>query len=175
MDHLDALQPFSPYDATVTLTDTLAPSDASPHDLPHGWPSEPSRARSDRAQISAARLAALETELHDLQLDCWRLARRTPELSFTIVGHNEIAALNERLVVVQAFNLTQREYHRSPVVSAWPTPPLPTNVLLSVPDFIPYLSAALLVLARRPRSEAAIAAWATRTSPTRSAASTGCP
>ena len=72
-------------------------------------------------------------------------------LAFTIVGHNEIDALNARLVVVQAFNRTLREYHRSSVVSAWPTPPLPTNVLLGVPDLIPYLSAALLVLSRRWR------------------------
>lgn len=142
MDFLDALQPFAPYDATITLTETLGPPDAPPHDL------------------SPTRLAALETELHDLQLDCRRLARRMRELAFTIVGHNEIAALNERLVVVQAFNLKLREYHRSPVVSAWPSPPLPTNVLMGVPDLIPYLSAALLVLSRRPRSEAAIAAWA---------------
>lgn len=130
MDFLDALQPFAPYDATVTLTGTLEP-DKSPHDL------------------SPARLAALETELHDLQLDCRRLARRMPELNFTIVGHNEIAALNERLAVVQALNLTFREYHRSAVVSAWPSPPLPTTVLMGVPDLIPYLSAALLVLGAR--------------------------
>ena len=133
MDFLDALQPFAPYDATVTLTETLGPPDAPPHDL------------------SPGRLAALEAELHDLQLDCRRLARRMPELAFTIVGHNEIDALNARLVVVQAFNRTLREYHRSSVVSAWPTPPLPTNVLLGVPDLIPYLSAALLVLSHRWR------------------------
>lgn len=151
MDFLDALQPFAPYDSTVTLTKTLGPPATPPNDLPHGRPREPSQARADGAQISPARLAALEAELHDLQLDCRRLARRMPELSFTIVGHNEIAALNERLVVVQAFNRTLREYHRSPAVSAWPTPPLPTNVLLGVPDLIPYLSAALLVLAYRWR------------------------
>ena len=137
MDFLDALQPHPPYDATVTLPHAIDPPEA-----------DPAAAGAGR---SLADLDQLHTVLHDLRLDCLRLARRRHELAFTIVGHNEIAALNARLVTVQALNLLQRPYHRSSSVTAWPAPPLPTNVLMSPADLIPYLTDALAVLGARQR------------------------
>ena len=131
MDHLDALQPFAPYDATVTLFGTITPAEA---------------AATGEIDLSPARLDALATELHAVRLECLQLARRRHELAFAIVGHNEIAALNARLRTVQALNLTRRDYHRVSRVTAWPTPPIPAAMLMSPADLIPYLDAALSVL-----------------------------
>jgi hypothetical protein len=101
---------------------------------------------------SPAALAALHAELSALRLDCLRLERRSRELAFLVVGHNEVAALNGRLATVVALNRTRRPYHQSSVVAAWPDPPIPTRMLLSPVDLIPYLSAALGVLGgSRPR------------------------
>ena len=122
--------------------------------LTSGWPNEPSQARSDRAQeshLSPAHLDALATELRDLRLDCLRLARRARDLPFTILGHNEIAAINARLETVRAVNLTLRAWHRSSAVAAWPTPPIPTTMLLCPADIIDCLGDALGVLAARSR------------------------
>ena len=77
------------------------------------------------------------------------------ELAFLVVGHNEVAALNGRLATVVALNRTRRPYHQSGVVAAWPDPPIPTRMLLSPVDLIPYLSAALAVLGTARAWEAA--------------------
>ena len=133
MDFLASLQPQPPCDATVTLPDEIAPAPAGP-------------------DLSPAALDALQSELHDIRLDCLQLERRSRELAFLVVGHNEVAALNGRLATVVALNRTQRPYHQSSVVAAWPDPPIPTRMLLSPVDLIPYLSAALGVLGgSRPR------------------------
>jgi len=133
MDFLASLQPQPPCDATVTLPDEIAPAPAG-------------------RDLSPAALDALQSELHDIRLDCLRLERRSRELAFLVVGHNEVAALNGRLATVVALNRTRRPYHRSSVVAAWPDPPIPTRMLLSPVDLIPYLSAALGVLGgSRPR------------------------
>jgi len=133
MDFLASLQPQPPCDATVTLPDEIAPAPAG-------------------RDLSPAALDALQSELHDIRLDCLRLERRSRELAFLVVGHNEVAALNGRLATVVALNRTRRPYHQSSVVAAWPDPPIPTRMLLSPVDLIPYLSAALGVLGgSRPR------------------------
>ena len=127
MDFLASLQPQPPCDATVTLPDEIAPAPAG-------------------RDLSPAALDALQSELHDIRLDCLQLERRSREFAFLVVGHNEVAALNARLATVVALNGMQRPYHQSSVVAAWPDPPIPARMLLSPVDLIAYLSAALAVL-----------------------------
>ena len=136
MDFLDSLQPQPPYDATVTLPRELPPPPAG-------------------RDLSPAALAALAAELSTLRLDCLKRERRSRDFAFLVVGHNEVAALNARLATVVALNRTQRPYHQSSIVAAWPDPPVPARMLLSPVDLLPYLSAALAVLGTARTWEAA--------------------
>jgi hypothetical protein len=131
MDHLEALLPPPPFDQGNMLPNPVTPPTHHPDNL------------------SSAHLAALYTELRDLRRDCLQLARRARELPFTILGHNEIRAINARLETVRAVNRTLHPWHRSAAVTAWPTPPIPTTCLMCPADLIPWLTDALAVLAAR--------------------------
>ena len=63
-----------------------------------------------------------------------------------IVPHADREWLNIELTGIQALNRKQRPYHRIRGPETWPSPPIPTNVLISAGDLIPYFSDALLVL-----------------------------
>jgi hypothetical protein len=109
-----------------------------PAEAPHPEPVEgPSK---DHILSSSKDLLALHTRLRTLLLDCYAHVRAPWQ--FSVVGRNEIDALNADLEAVRRINAGLRHPHRSPAIARWPVPVFPPRILHAKGDLISVLQSA---------------------------------
>ena len=85
-------------------------------------------------------LLTLHTRLRTLLLDCY--AHLRAPWRFSVVGRNEIDALNADLEAVRRLNAGLRHPLRSPAIARWPVPVLPPRILHARGDLIGVLQTA---------------------------------
>ena len=85
-------------------------------------------------------LLALHTRLRTLLLECY--AHLRAPWQFSVVGRNEIDALNADLEAVRRINAGLRHPLRSPAVARWPVPVFPPRILHAKGDLVSVLQTA---------------------------------
>jgi len=85
-------------------------------------------------------LLALHTRLRTALLECYAHAREPWQ--FSLVGRNEIDALNDDLVEIRRINAGLSHTYRSPAVARWPVPVFPPQILHARRDLVSVLQTA---------------------------------